>query len=157
MLLSDGRELVGKLGPVDDGDDDYKKKDKDNDDNDDNNEEKNIDNSNNNDNDADDQETSAGSLPHFPRAGASPPQREPGAHMIFTVKICVCFLIPLQFSSIDNKNLAVDLSKASKESLVLCPCCRYCGALLVLCLKMSYCVQCRVQVLKNGKAIAKNL
>ena len=27
MLLSDGRELVGKLGPVDDGDDDYEKKD----------------------------------------------------------------------------------------------------------------------------------
>ena len=43
MLLSDGRELVGKLGPVDDGDDDYKE------DNDDNNEEKNIDNSNSND------------------------------------------------------------------------------------------------------------
>ena len=39
MLLSDGRELVGKLGPVDDGDDDYEKKDKDNDDNDDNSEE----------------------------------------------------------------------------------------------------------------------
>ena len=36
MLLSDGRELVGKLGPVDDGDDDYEKKDKDNDDNDEN-------------------------------------------------------------------------------------------------------------------------
>ena len=44
MLLSDGRELVGKLGPVDDGDDDYEKKDTDIDDNDDN----------NNDNGADD-------------------------------------------------------------------------------------------------------
>ena len=88
MLLSDGRELVGKLGPVDDGDDDYKE------DNDDNHEEKNIDNSNNNDNDGDDQPTSAGSLPHFPRAGVSPPQREPRAHMIYTVKICVCFLVP---------------------------------------------------------------
>ena len=44
MLLSNGRELVGKLGPVDDGDDDYEKKDTDIDDNDDN----------NNDNGADD-------------------------------------------------------------------------------------------------------
>ena len=86
MLLSDGRELVGKLGPVDDGDDDYKE------DNDDNNEEKNIDNSNNNDNDADDQETSAGSLPHFPQAGASPPQQEPGAHMIYSQNICLLFI-----------------------------------------------------------------
>ena len=85
MLLSDGRELVGKLGPVDDGDDDYKE------DNDDNNEEKNIDNSNNNDNDADDQETSAGSLPHFPQAGASPPQQEPGAHMIYSQNMCLLF------------------------------------------------------------------
>ena len=33
MLLSDGRELVSKLGPVDDGDDDYENKDRDNDDN----------------------------------------------------------------------------------------------------------------------------
>ena len=44
MLLSNGRELVGKLGPVDDGDGDYEKKDTDIDDNDDN----------NNDNGADD-------------------------------------------------------------------------------------------------------
>ena len=36
MLLSNGRELVGKLGPVDDGDDDYEKKDTDIDDKDDN-------------------------------------------------------------------------------------------------------------------------
>ena len=33
MLLSNGRELVGKLGPVDDGDDDYEKKDTNIDDN----------------------------------------------------------------------------------------------------------------------------
>ena len=88
MLLSNGRKLVGKLGPVDDGDDDYKDEDTDNDDN---NEEKNIDNSNNNDNDGDDQETSADSLPHFPRAGASPLQQEPGAHMIKSQNMCLLF------------------------------------------------------------------
>ena len=33
MLLSDSRKLVGKLGPVDDGDDDYEKKDTNIDDN----------------------------------------------------------------------------------------------------------------------------
>ena len=89
MLLSNGRKLVGKLGPVDDGDDDYRDEDIDNDDN---NEEKNIDNhSNNNDNDGDDQETSAGSLLHFPQAGASPPQQEPGAHMIKSQYMCLLF------------------------------------------------------------------